>query len=134
MRKNKKWLCIVTALIATLTLRHYNQIKSEGASYETCNKNLDRIASAVMMYQTDNDGQYPSSLKVLQPKYLSSFPQCPSSNIDTYSTGYELSTLKSRDRLSMHVEAKTGTRIFILCCKGSNHRGHGLDRPRRLYQ
>lgn len=54
----------------------------------SCTTNLQRIATALEMYSTDNTGRFPTSLRSLVPQYLESMPTCPVAGCDTYTHGY----------------------------------------------
>jgi len=74
-----------------------------------CQKNLRDLGTAIEMYSTDNQGQYPSSLKAICPQYLASIPTCPSARVDSYSASYT-----SERRPDSYV---------VYCC-GSFHPSH----------
>ena len=54
-----------------------------------CKSNLKNLGTAVVMYATDNGGNYPAEISLLTPRYLKAIPTCPACEKDTYSASYE---------------------------------------------
>ncbi|MHC9544325.1 MAG: protein kinase [Vulcanimicrobiota bacterium] len=54
------------------------------ANFATCTGNLKNIGTALEMYRTDNNDQYPKTLYELVPHYLPFLPVCPSAGSTTY--------------------------------------------------
>lgn len=86
---------------------------------EQCGSNLENIGTALQMYASDHDGEYPSKLSDLtEGYYLYEVPSCPVSKTDTYSETYKLAR-GSDDKV-------TG---FSVYCKGHNHPELEADKP-----
>lgn len=85
--------------------------------YIICCSNEKNIGTALELYATDNNLQYPDKLEKLTPEYLVSMPTCPATGKDTYSSSYRVSAKKDE---------------YSFCCKGSNHSdvGFGANIPR----
>lgn len=84
-----------------------------------CKENLEKIRWSLTFYRANN-GHYPISLSELVPKYIELLPHCPTTAIDTYSTGYE----SKREEGKLPPSYRCG-------CKGENHvlAGTPADRP-----
>lgn len=51
--------------------------------YEQCRSNVKSLALAAVAYR-DGEGSYPHNIQALIPKYLKTFPACPSSDMKSY--------------------------------------------------
>ena len=92
-----------------------------GGPLTACKSNCKNLATALEMYASDNQGQYPPRLSWLIPgRYLNRIPTCPAEGRDTYSASYRVTTRAGR---------------FSFCCRGDNHRKsyQGLDRDSRNF-
>ena len=70
-----------------------------------CQANLKNVRTAIEMYQTDWDGEVPSSLTLLTPNYLKTIPQCPAD-------------LASESNLSLTVRPDS----YIVSCDNGFHK------------
>lgn len=75
-----------------------------------CGYNLRNIATCLEMYASDNQGQYPKSLKQVVPTYIKTLPTCYAANRDTYSASYH----------------RRGTTEGTFYCQGSFHSEAGM--------
>ena len=88
-----------------------NFIRARGQGQLTaCKSNLKNIGTALEMYSTDYQGQFPPTLAPLAPNYLKVIPTCPAAGADTYSPGYTRSETAE---------------AYTVCCKGRNHADMG---------
>ena len=83
-----------------------------------CMSNEKNIGTALEMYATDNNGDYPDDLAKLTPAYLKVIPTCPEAGTDTYSQTY-------RRSLDM--------KNFTFYCRGRNHRRASVPRDYPRY-
>lgn len=97
-----------------------------------CKTNLvDILAPALERYRARHNGNYPDTLQMLVPGYLSKLPTCPASTpsvfsfhftrlggVDTYSTGYSRSSSGSS---------------YTLYCVGVQHQAAGEPPNRPVY-
>lgn len=80
-----------------------------------CRSYQYNISTALELYATDHEGEYPRSLDQLAPKYLKVVPACPASDKSyTYSTG----------NVGYNKEGKWDS-YFLLTCPGSAHASAG---------
>lgn len=73
-----------------------------------CEKNCEKIGTALRMYAADHRGRYPDSLSELVPRYIKKIPSCPITRKDTYSKSYRAYNFK-------------GYKYCKLYCSGNNH-------------
>jgi len=86
----------------------------QSAILNSCRSNLKNIGTALEIYGRDNGGQYPHSLPVIVPRYMSSIPTCPGAGRATY---------------SIRVSAQCTD--FTIICSGKNHTWYlAPDSPR----
>lgn len=76
------------------------------APLQRCCQNLKNIATALEMYSTDHQGQYPKTLAQLPRNYLRKLPQCKQRNTYHYRVGVRPDQ-------------------FTLYCQGQNHAAEG---------
>jgi hypothetical protein len=106
MKKAKlaSMLVLVTVVVTICCSQGVSSRSTHGEASQ-CKANLRNIATALEMYATDNNGEYPLLLSYLSPHYLAYTPTCPTLSIDTYSCGYSITQGKE----------------FYVCCIGKNH-------------
>lgn len=80
--------------LAGYLIYEYNRIAD--LNYINCCSNLKNTATALEMYSTDNNGEYPENLDELYPSYLVAAQSCPNSEMQPYkaeltSASYKLS-------------------------------------------
>ena len=86
---------------------------------EQCGTNVENIGTALQMYASDHDGDYPAKLSdLIEGYYLYEVPTCPVGKADRYSETYKL-TRGADDKV-------TG---FSVYCKGHNHPELEADKP-----
>ena len=82
-----------------------------GEARQACEGNLKNLGTAIEMYATDHQGQYPASIKEITPNYLRAVPKCPAYGKDSYSTNYKRT-----------VDPDNGATMFSVRCTGP-HKG-----------
>jgi prepilin-type N-terminal cleavage/methylation domain-containing protein len=75
----------IIAILAAILIPNFIRAREE-AQYSACESNEKNIATAVSMYSTDYNGDYPdlgaagsafNTLSEMTPSYLQNFPSCP---------------------------------------------------------
>ena len=89
-------------VIAFLLLSTTATWSRSGGQLTACKSNLKNIGTALEMWWTDNNEQYPNSLSQLTPMYLKSIPECPTMGKDSYSLTYQTSPDKRAYGLHCH--------------------------------
>jgi type II secretion system protein G len=107
-------IAILGILAAILVPNFYSS--TDKSRLTGCQQNLRNLAAALQVYANDNEGQYPSDLNLLTPKFISVIPTCPAAGSATYVAGYT---------------TDAATRDFTVACKGTNHAAMrmGADEP-----
>ncbi len=100
---------------AAVGVPNFAKAKSQG-QLTACKSNLKNIGTALEMWSTDNNGNYPESMAPLAPDYLRYIPICPAAEADTYSATYRL--IKSE---------KHGYTYYEVYCKGHHHERAGVE-------
>lgn len=86
---------LATVAVTVLLLGHVlspnlwrGRSSSDGSA---CQRNLKVVNQALEAFQREHKGLYPDRLSQLKPDYLQQLPDCPDTNEETYSTGYQVS-------------------------------------------
>jgi len=105
---------IAIALISIAVVVMVPKYQRAGAcgQFTQCQANCKNISTALEMYADDNEGNFPSHLSQLTPKYLRSMPMCAGARRDTYSQSYQSST--NFDSFSFY-------------CAGHHHKWVGVE-------
>lgn len=108
---------MIVLLFGAILYPNYARARGQG-QVTACKANLKNIATALEMYATDNNGDYPPSLDYLtRPgvygEYFKQLPVCPSAQEDTYSSSYT------------HKNGRHAA--YKLYCSGHNHGVVGLE-------
>lgn len=101
------WLFLIGALgtIAMIVTPNFLRARTRG-HLTACKSNLKNMSTALEMYASDFQGNYPPSLEAMIPSnYLRAIPTCPGSGTMCYS--YEVVNGKHAN--------------FTMVCTGSNH-------------
>ncbi len=114
-----KKVLVVVVLVALLSWLSIRLARPRDQA-KTCRLNIKTIVTALELYSTDNQGDYPRSLAVLTPNYLKSVLVCPAVEADTYSASYEVSGFEP-DK-----DGQETPDVFTVYCKGENHAAAGL--------
>ncbi len=78
----------IIAILAAILIPNFIRAREE-AQYSACESNEKNIATAVSMYSTDYNGDYPdlgangvsfNTLSEMTPSYLQNFPSCPTNS------------------------------------------------------
>ena len=77
-------LCVGLLLVAIWTLTPRLIGNRSHGSLAACKSNLKNLGTAMEMYSTDWNGQYPRNLQILTPNYLKTIPECPAVHRITY--------------------------------------------------
>ncbi len=90
--RKRKWLrisliLILVALGIMVVAPNFIRCSCRG-TLTGCKSNLKNIGTALEMYSTDHDGNYPGSLDELYPEYLRREPICPKADHSTYRASY----------------------------------------------
>lgn len=93
-----------------------------GDHTEACRQNLKNIATALEMYASDYNGNYPYSLSQLVPQYFKSIPHCPAAGSDTYTAGYAT----GRDAVQ---DEHLSQDYYYLACNGHHHPEYQANLP-----
>ena len=109
MKKRRDLLIAVAVLGGCLVAYKTGQFGGVGP----CSQDMQAIATACEMYASDHAGRYPTELKELTPRYLSS-TRCPLGG-----GAYAFESAKSPD-------------TFTLVCRGSHYQRSGF-RPGHPY-
>ena len=78
----------LTLLAAALLAPNFIRARSRQDPHTACKSNLKNIATALEMYSTDWNGDYPTSLTPLTPNYLKTIPECPTAATTTYAVAF----------------------------------------------
>ena len=78
----------LTLVSGALLLPHFIRPRCCGGQLTACKSNLKNIGTALEMYSTDWDGNYPTSLTPLTPNYLKTIPECPTAATTTYAVAF----------------------------------------------
>lgn len=107
-------IAILGILAAILVPNFYSA--TDKSRLTGCQQNIRNLAAALQVYANDNEGEYPSDLNLLTPKYISIIPTCPAAGTVTYVAGYT---------------SDAATHDFTVACKGTNHAAMrlGADEP-----
>jgi hypothetical protein len=89
---------IIGNMLPTRSGRGYGQLTA-------CKSNLKNLATALEMYNCDNNGRYPQSLAIITPSYIKVIPTCPSAGVTTYAYYF-----------SIKPDA------YTMCCSGAWHK------------
>lgn len=73
---------LILGVVAAIIVPNFIRARAQNGSY--CRSNIKNIASALEMYSSEHDGQYPRNLQQLTPEYLRSLPECPVAERNTY--------------------------------------------------
>lgn len=98
-----------------LLFRYYGY---SSGRFTQCQSNIKNLGTALDMYASDNDGNYPATLKKLNPEYLRVIPTCAQAWKDTYTDGYVVyNDLKDPEN-----------NRYTLYCSGKYHKLVGVPR------
>ncbi len=100
--------------LSAITVPGFIKAKPQG-QLTSCKSNLKNIGTALEMYATDNEGDYPRALGALTPNYLKVIPICPSAQKDTYTLTYEVAGIDP-DK-----DGKPVPDAFTYYCEGDHH-------------
>jgi competence protein ComGC len=103
------YILVISVLIVFGVLSLMVSMRSSGEQY-SCQSNCKNIGTALEMYSTDYNGNYPSSMNLLTGNYLRHIPTCLVSGTDTYSSGYQV---YNNPGMEIH--------RFTFFCNGNNH-------------
>lgn len=88
----QRWIrrtVVAVSVLALAALLVPNFVGCRCASPLTaCKSNLKNIGTALEIYSTDHNGQYPGSLDELYPEYLKREPSCPQAKHATYRASF----------------------------------------------
>ncbi len=111
------WVALAALLLVVaflIVVPNFIRAKSSG-QLTACKSNLKNLATALEMYASDNQGQFPDRLEQLLPQqYLRTLPTCPSAGGMSY-TDYHVSPRRKG---------------FSVGCCGTAHPRNGLNHPR----
>jgi competence protein ComGC len=95
-------------LLAAILVPNFIKARSRG-QLTACKSNLKNIGTALEMFATDHDGEFPATMVMLTPRYLRVVPECPHASEDTYSPSYQ-----------------RGERTYTFYCSGLHHKAAGI--------
>ncbi|HEY4000157.1 MAG TPA: type II secretion system protein [Candidatus Xenobia bacterium] len=81
----------IIALLADIMIPNFVRAREE-TQLSGCESNEKNIATALEMYQADNQGHYSTPMTILTPNYIKVIPTCPANGTDTYSATYQFMT------------------------------------------
>jgi len=102
-------LFIIAALVALVIPNfRWSLLKTQLTG---CQANLKNVSTALQLYSNDNNDLFPDGLEKLTPDYVKRVPECPSTQKDTYSNGYDI---------------ENDFTAYTVYCSGNNHSAIGL--------
>ncbi len=111
------WVLLAALLLVgafLIVVPNFIRAKSSG-QLTACTSNLKNLGTALQMYASDNQGQFPDRLEQLLPQqYLRTLPTCP--------------TVMRMSYTDYHVNPRH-THFSVGCC-GNAHPRNGLNHPR----
>lgn len=98
----------VSFIFFIVTAYMYGQLSTARprAMLRVCEANCKNISTALEMYASDNDTQYPDRMEQITPDYIKHLPACGENGRCSYADSY---------RTDMEHQN------YTFCCKGDNH-------------
>ena len=118
------WLISAIRLVDLVLLPNFIRCGHRQGPLTACKYNLKNIGTALEMYSTDYNGQYPRNLDLLKPNYLKSIPQCPKAGYQTYRASFGRKAPGNKDGRYRN--------YHYYACTGHHHADAGIppDFPR----